>query len=178
MVALEGILVSIAFALLGTIPGYIIGILKPIAKEDYYEDRKWCQKTKEIYEDIEKQLDDIDLSDRDDIRGDESIEKAAKELKEHTNDYPNYRREERNQAKKIADNVLDAFPSSHATGVYGLGKDSSDLKKDRKEARESEAEEFRENREKVLGEIEHAREELSFGLLPFGKSIICGQRKI
>lgn len=166
--------------------GYVVGTLRPIIGRDYHMDRKWCEHLRKLYKDAINLIEEYDLSEDmgnfEEKRGQISI--LYNEIEDHINEYPNYRRKERNQAKKISqdlDEISKTWPEE------GLELRSSRIKNPptyiRKHISENNSElmtleEFTGYKDRILNRIQKANKSLSYGKIHFIKSVIARDRTL
>lgn len=158
MVSVE-VLLTWGFPLAAGTIGYLAGVLKPILGETYQIDRTWCQRTSELYGALITHIENYPPTS---VEGRSeqplpSIYRTMDELDEQVSDYPNYRREERNRARKIVDKTDETI---------------SELKQAWKE------EQLEENKQHLISEIKKADKDLSYGPFQFVRALIVGDRTL
>lgn len=172
------------FAIGAVTVGYVAGTLRPIIGQDYHTDRKWCEHLSELYRDAIKIIKEYSpIGNKEcflEISG--KLSEITDEFEDHLNNYPNYRREERNQAKDILrnlDEINKTWPDKEselesASTQYLRVHDPTDIH----DPDVITIREFNKYKKEVEDKIRLADESLSYGKLYFIKSIILGDRAI
>ncbi|MFC6907081.1 hypothetical protein [Halalkalicoccus tibetensis] len=167
-------LLELGIGIIGTVFGYIIGVIKPVMKDEYQTDRKWCRRLHERYEELDEALEELNMYEEEEESSPilDDIFQCVDELEEHIEgEYPNYRREERQRAREIVTDGRDIVAHLHFT-------EPEQHKREKEIELREQAEKTNENARNLRKKIESTDEDLSYGAVYYAQEVLTGRRAL